>query len=133
MPTVDLGFLKNVFWSTDIEGERPSIESTSGLSRFPVNCLAYEDKDSIYLLCPSAKIVSKASDDLPDPLRPVITDILFLGISTSTFLRLFCLAPFILMKFKVERVYLKKIKQITVVSKNRKNESFNLNLEPISE
>src|ERR1700752_1094565 len=38
-------------------------------------------------------MVSKASEDLPDPLRPVITVRVFLGISTSIFLRLCWRAP----------------------------------------
>ena len=42
--------LKNI----DIAGERPSIESTSGLFEFPKNCLAYADRLSTYLLSPSA-------------------------------------------------------------------------------
>ena len=47
----------------------------------------------MYRRCPSAKIVSKANDDFPDPLRPVITVRLFRGISTSTFFRLCTRAP----------------------------------------
>lgn len=38
-------------------------------------------------------MVSKARDDLPDPLRPVIVTNLFFGISTSIFLRLCERAP----------------------------------------
>src|SRR5579875_2048355 len=38
-------------------------------------------------------MVSKASDDFPDPLRPVMTVRLLRGISTSMFLRLCCRAP----------------------------------------
>jgi hypothetical protein len=34
----------------DITGDRPSILSTSGLSSFERNCLAYAEKVSIYLL-----------------------------------------------------------------------------------
>jgi len=58
------------------------------------NCLAYEDKLSTYRLCPSAYIVSKASDDLPDPDNPVITTSFSLGISRETFFKLCSLAPF---------------------------------------
>src|SRR5215470_15465227 len=38
-------------------------------------------------------MVSKAKEDLPDPLKPVITVSVFLGISTSMFLRLCWRAP----------------------------------------
>ena len=38
-------------------------------------------------------MVSNAREDLPEPLRPVMTVILSLGITTSTFFRLCCLAP----------------------------------------
>src|SRR3989339_1789967 len=38
-------------------------------------------------------MVSKASEDLPLPLRPVITTNLSLGIETSMFFRLLTLAP----------------------------------------
>ena len=43
-------------------------------------------------------MVSKASEDLPDPLSPVNTTNLSLGISTLKFLRLLTLAPLILIK-----------------------------------
>src|SRR5699024_23066 len=91
--TVDLGFLLVVFWSIEIAGDKPSIVSTSGLSICPKNCLAYALKDSTYLRCPSAYIVSKASDDLPDPDKPVITISLSLGISISTSFKLWARAP----------------------------------------
>ena len=84
------------FWSIEIAGGNPSIFSTFGFSICPRNCLAYEDSDSMYRLCPSAKIVSNASDDLPDPDNPVSTVKLSLGISTSIFFRLCSLAPLII-------------------------------------
>ena len=77
----------------DIVGDSPEILSTSGLSIFPRNCLAYEDNDSTYLLCPSAYIVSKAKELLPDPDTPVITTSLFLGIEMSISFKLCSLAP----------------------------------------
>ena len=83
-----------VFWSIEILGDKPSMESTSGFSTPPINCRAYADKLSTYLLCPSAKIVSKAKLLLPLPDTPVITISLFLGSSISTFFKLFSLAPF---------------------------------------
>src|SRR5699024_7075780 len=92
--TVDLGFLLVVFWSIEIAGDKPSIVSTSGLSICPKNCLAYALKDSTYLRCPSAYIVSKASDDLPEPDKPVITISLFLCISISSSFKLLSPASF---------------------------------------
>ena len=93
MPTVDLGFLLVDFCSIDIAGERPSIDSTSGFCIICKNCLAYADKDSTYLLCPSAYIVSKAKELFPEPETPVITINLFFGISISTFCKLCSFAP----------------------------------------
>ena len=40
-------------------------------------------------------MVSNAKDDLPDPLRPVMTVSASLGISRVMFFRLCCLAPLI--------------------------------------
>ncbi len=47
----------------------------------------------MYLRCPSAKMVSKASDDLPEPDRPVMTTSRSRGMSTSMFFRLCSRAP----------------------------------------
>ena len=79
-----------------IAGDKPSITSTSGLSIICKNCLAYADNDSTYLLCPSAKIVSKAKVDLPEPDRPVNTINLFFGMSKLMFFKLCCFAPLII-------------------------------------
>ena len=75
VPTVDLGFRDVVRCSIEIAGESPSIESTSGFSICSRNCRAYADSDSTYRLCPSAKIVSNAREDLPDPLTPVMREL----------------------------------------------------------
>ena len=40
VPTVDRGLRDVVFWSIEMAGDRPSIESTSGLSIWPRNCRA---------------------------------------------------------------------------------------------
>ncbi len=77
----------------EIAGERPAINSTSGLSICPRNCRAYADKDSTYRRWPSAKIVSKARDDFPEPEMPVKTIRESLGMVRSTFLRLCSRAP----------------------------------------
>src|SRR3954462_4928000 len=74
-------------------GASPSIESTSGFSICSRNCRAYADNDSTYRRWPSAKIVSNASEDLPEPETPVITTNLFRGTTTSMFLRLCSRAP----------------------------------------
>ena len=82
-----------------IAGDIPVILSTSGFCSFPRNCLAYEDRLSIYLLCPSANKVSKAKEDFPEPETPVMTMSFLLGMDTSIFLRLCILAPDIVMYF----------------------------------
>ena len=43
---------------------------------------------------PSAKTMSKARVDLPEPETPVMTVVLLCAISQEMFLRLFCRAPF---------------------------------------
>src|SRR3989338_8810989 len=92
--TVERGLLERLFWSIEIAGERPTISSTSGFCICLRNWRAYAERDSTYRRCPSAKIVSKASDDFPEPESPVITVSLFRGIDTLTFLRLCMRAPF---------------------------------------
>ena len=54
------------------------------------------------LLCASAKSMSKTREDFPEPLTPVTTVKLRLGILTSTFLRLCSRAPTMLMNFNLE-------------------------------
>jgi hypothetical protein len=53
----------------------------------------------MYLRWPSAKIVSKASELLPDPETPVITTSSSRGMSTFSDLRLCSPAPRIWMRF----------------------------------
>src|SRR5215469_9032436 len=74
-------------------GDRPSMKSTSGLSIWPRNCRAYAESDSTYLRWPSAKIVSNARLDLPDPDSPVNTIMASRGRSSETSLRLCSRAP----------------------------------------
>src|SRR5919112_4591466 len=93
VPTVERGLRLVDFWSIETAGERPSMKSTSGLSICPRNCRAYADSDSTYRRWPSAKIVSKARLDLPDPDSPVNTIRLFRGRSRLTSLRLCSRAP----------------------------------------
>lgn len=47
----------------------------------------------MYLLCPSAKIVSNAKEDFPDPESPVNTTILLRGSSKLIFFKLWVRAP----------------------------------------
>src|SRR3989338_4264672 len=91
--TVERGLLERDFWSMEIAGERPVISSTSGFCIWRKNWRAYAESDSTYLRWPSAKIVSKAREDFPEPESPVKTTILFRGISTVIFLRLCVRAP----------------------------------------
>src|SRR3954454_2552319 len=93
VPTVERGFRFVDFWSIETAGDRPSMKSTSGLSIWPRNCRAYADSDSTYRRCPSAKIVSNASEDLPDPDSPVNTTSASRGSSMDTSLRLCSRAP----------------------------------------
>src|SRR5690348_9127205 len=93
VPTVERGLRFVDFWSIETAGERPSMKSTSGLSIWPRNCRAYADNDSTYRRWPSAKIVSNARLDLPEPDRPVNTMRLSRGRSRSTLRRLCSRAP----------------------------------------
>ena len=74
-------------------GDSPVIDRTAGRAMRPRNCLAYDEKVSKYRRCASRQIVSKASDDLPEPDTPVTTVIAPRGRSTSMPLRLCSLAP----------------------------------------
>src|SRR4051795_5682628 len=93
VPTVDRGLRLVDFWSIDTAGERPSMKSTSGLSIWPRNWRAEGDSDSTYRRWPSAKIVSNARLDLPDPESPVNTIIASRGRSRLTSRRLCSRAP----------------------------------------
>src|SRR5258706_8954894 len=93
VPTVERGLRDADFWSIETAGDRPSMKSTSGLSIWPRNCRAYDDRDSTYRRWPSAKIVSNARLDLPEPDSPVKTIIAFRGRSRLTSRRLCSRAP----------------------------------------
>src|SRR3989344_2514443 len=92
--TVEGGLFERLFWSIEMAGERPVISSTSGFCIWRKNWRAYAERDSTYLRWPSAKMVSKAKDDFPEPESPVNTTILFRGISTAMFFKLWVRAPF---------------------------------------
>src|SRR5919202_1182065 len=93
VPTVERGLREVDFWSIETAGLRPSMKSTSGLSIWPRNCRAYDDSDSTYRRWPSAKMVSNARLDLPEPDSPVNTMRLSRGRSRSTLRRLCSRAP----------------------------------------
>src|SRR5690606_10814322 len=93
VPTVDRGFLLVDFWSIDTAGDSPSMKSTSGLSIWPRNWRAYADSDSTYRRWPSAKIVSNARLDSPEPDSPVNTIRESRGRSSETSFRLCSRAP----------------------------------------
>ena len=59
----------------------------------------------MYNLCPSAYSVSKTKDDFPEPDNPVTTVILYRGIETLTFFKLWFLAPPISILFSVFRKF----------------------------
>src|SRR3989344_4932266 len=92
--TVERGLLERLFWSMEIAGESPDISSTSGFCICRKNCRAYAESDSTYFRCPSAKMVSNASEDFPLPESPVKTTILWRGTSTLIFFKLCVRAPF---------------------------------------
>ena len=88
MPIVDLGLLVVDFCAIAIAGQIPFILSTFGFCNFPRNWRAYDERLSIYLLCPSENKVSNAKDDLPLPETPEITMSCFFGMLIEIFLRL---------------------------------------------
>ncbi|KAG1242876.1 hypothetical protein G6F65_022772 [Rhizopus arrhizus] len=93
VPTVERGLCPAAFCSIEMAGERPSIKSTSGLSISWRNWRAYAERLSTYRRWPSAYSVSNASEDLPEPDKPVTTTSLWRGRSSETFLRLWVRAP----------------------------------------
>ena len=93
VPTVERGLRLVVFWSMEITGLNPVILSTSGRCMLPIYPRAYDENVSRYRRCPSAKMVSKASDDFPLPDKPVITVSACRGIFTLIFFRLCTRAP----------------------------------------
>ena len=66
-----------------------------------MNIRAYDERDSTKRLCPSAYIVSKASEVFPEPESPVKTISLSLGIVRSIFFRLFSRAPRTMISFDI--------------------------------
>src|SRR5258708_17145501 len=79
------------------QGDNPSTASTFGRPILGIDCREYVLIDSKYSRCASAKIVSKASEDFPEPDTPVITTNWFRGMVTVMFFRLCSLQPITLM------------------------------------
>ena len=69
------------------------MESTSGRGNCSINCRANSERVSRYCRWLSAKTVSIASEDFPDPLGPVITVTRSCGRFSEMFLRLCVRAP----------------------------------------
>ncbi|MNI40619.1 hypothetical protein D3C73_948500 [compost metagenome] len=95
-PTVERPLLWRImFCLTAIAGQRPCILSNLSSSSSPASI----PKDCRYCLRPSSNMISNIRLDFPDPLTPVATISLFLGMEMSMFLRLCTRAPFIVMLF----------------------------------
>src|SRR5215472_14379054 len=116
VPTVDLGLRLAAFWSMETAGDSPSIKSTSGLSIWPRNCRAYADRLSTYLRWPSAKVVSKARLDFPEPESPVNTIMASRGRSRETSLRLCSRAPRTTSRSATARPS-RRLKGVTIVTR----------------
>ena len=72
--TVERGLvLPPVRWAMAMTGESPRMKSTSGRGAASSIPRAFAERDSRYWRLPSACRVSKARDDLPEPLTPVMT------------------------------------------------------------
>ena len=93
VPTVERGLAPMGSCPTTIAVVRPSSTSNSGLDRVGMNPWRKDEYVSLMSRCDSAAIVSKTSDDLPDPDTPVKTVSLRLGMSTSMPARLLARAP----------------------------------------
>ena len=72
--TVERGLvLPPVRWAMAMTGESPRMKSTSGRGAASSIPRALAERDSRYWRLPSACRVSKAREDLPEPLTPVMT------------------------------------------------------------
>ena len=89
VPTVERVFAAGFFWSITIVTGRFAMRSTSGRPYFGRNCCTKLGKVSFSSRRDSAAIVSRQSDDLPEPETPVKTVTAFFGIRTDMFFRLF--------------------------------------------
>src|SRR6056297_3503980 len=83
VPTVALGLRVIDLLLMAIVGVNPKLSTMSGRGFCWIKLLAYVEKLSVNRNCPSVNSVSKANEDFPLPLTPVITVSLFMGILTS--------------------------------------------------
>ena len=97
VPTVERLLLAGFFWSMTMVTGIFSMRSTLGRPYLGRYCCTKLGNVSFSSLRLSAAIVSRQSDDLPEPEMPVNTVIFPLGIFNDTDLRLFSLAPKIVM------------------------------------
>ena len=96
VPTVERGLLwRMMFCCTATVRPIPDMASNLSSSAIPENM----PKDCRYCLRPSSNTMSNIRLDLPDPLTPVATISVFLGMDMSIPLRLCTRAPFIVMSF----------------------------------
>ncbi len=97
VPTVDREWPPIGFWSTTIAGERSSMASACGRSYFGSRLRTNQVKVSFSWRWDSTAIVSKTTDDFPEPETPVKTVRRPFGMRRSTSLRLFSRAPAMVM------------------------------------
>src|SRR4051794_40284026 len=97
VPTVEREFPPIRFWSITMAADRFSMTSTLGRPYLGIRLRTNAVYVSLSWRPASAAMVSKTSDDLPEPDTPVKTVIFRLGMRTETFFRLFSRAPAISM------------------------------------
>ena len=93
VPTVERVLAAGFFWSMTMVTGRFSIFSTSGRPYLGRYCCTKLGKVSFNSRLDSAAMVSRQSEDLPEPDTPVNTVIFFFLISKETCFRLFSDAP----------------------------------------
>lgn len=89
VPTVERALPPILRWSMTTTGVRPPMCSTGGRVHFASRFLANGGKVSLSWCPASAAIVSKTSEDLPDPDTPTKTTSRLRGMSRSMPARLF--------------------------------------------
>ncbi|ARX87778.1 hypothetical protein SMD44_07260 [Streptomyces alboflavus] len=89
VPTVEREWPPIGFWSTTIAGARSSMASACGRSYFGSRLRMNHGYVSLSWRCDSTAIVSKTTDDFPDPDTPVKTVRRPFGMRRSTSFRLF--------------------------------------------
>jgi hypothetical protein len=93
VPSVERGPPPSRRWSTTMAVDRFSIRSASGRPSLGRNPRTNAVNVSFSWRCASAAIVSKASEDLPQPETPTDAVMARFGMRTATSRRLFSRAP----------------------------------------